>query len=57
MENKNKKISKGYRLKTETHELILKIKQTIKADSDNAINTACSKFLNELKKNKKKGEL
>lgn len=49
----NKKIAKGYRLRPETHEMITKIKNVLKEDSDKAINTACRKFLEEIKK---KGE-
>lgn len=47
----DKKISKGYRLKPETHEMIIRIKQVLREDTDNAINTACRKFLEGIKSN------
>jgi len=47
-----KKISKGYRLKQETHDMIKQIQVTIKGNTDEAINIACIKFLNEYLKEK-----
>lgn len=61
MESRRAKISKGYRLKPDTHEKINRIKNILNTDSDNAINKACEKLLNEIEKlsNNKinKGEL
>jgi len=42
-----KKVSKGYRLKPETHELIKEVKKILEGDSDKAINTVCKIFLKE----------
>jgi len=47
-----KKVSKGYRLKPETHELIKEVKKIIEGDSDKAINTVCKSFLKEKNINK-----
>lgn len=50
----NKKTSKrtrGYRLKPETHQLIVKIQKMLKSDQDMAIAGACSMFYAELQKN------
>ncbi len=53
MESKiEKKISKGYRLKQETHDLIKQIQITIMSNTDDAINMACRKFLSEYSKKK-----
>lgn len=61
MESNRAKISKGYRLKPDTHEKINRIKNILNADSDNAINKACEKLLNEIERNSNnktiKGEL
>jgi hypothetical protein len=38
------KISKGYRLKPETHRLIHKIQRSINGDQDEAIMAACMAF-------------
>jgi len=53
MERKiEKKISKGYRLKQETHDLIKQIQNAIMGNTDEAINMACRKFLSEYPKKK-----
>lgn len=44
-----KKIAKGYRLKPETHRMIRTVQRFVRGDLDEAINTACRKFLNEIK--------
>ncbi len=51
------KTAKGYRLKPETHRMIRKIQNYVRGDLDEAINTACRKFLKEIKSNKKRGEV
>lgn len=48
--NKEKKISKGYRLRPETHEMIRKIKKYLKGTADQSIYLACKKLLEEIKK-------
>ncbi|MBZ0203904.1 MAG: hypothetical protein K8I03_12870 [Ignavibacteria bacterium] len=45
---KNKTISKGYRLKPETHKLITKIQRSLKISTDEVLNKACSKYFEEL---------
>ena len=52
----NRKIAKGYRLKPETHKMIRKIQNYVRGDLDYAINSACRKFLNELKQGNNKKE-
>lgn len=42
------KISKGYRLKPETHKLVYKIQRSINGDQDEAIMAACMAFFNSL---------
>lgn len=42
------KVSKGYRLKPETHKLIYKIQRSINGDQDEAIMAACMAFFNAL---------
>lgn len=52
MKNINdRKTAKGYRLKPETHKMIRNIQNLLRGDLDHAINTACKKFLNELRQN------
>ena len=46
------KTARGYRLKPETHSLIVKIQKHLNSDQDKAIALACSMFFNELSKNK-----
>ncbi len=46
------KIAKGYRLKPETHELIKKVKETVKGDLDKALSIACKNFLEPQDQNK-----
>jgi hypothetical protein len=45
------KRTRGYRLKPETHRLIVKIQKMLKSDQDMAIAGACSMFYAELQKN------
>lgn len=42
---KAKKISKGYRLKPETHRLIDKIQRMIKSDYDQTLALLCAEYL------------
>ncbi len=42
---KTKKISKGYRLKPETHRLIDKIQRMIKSDYDQTLSVLCTEYL------------
>lgn len=42
---KAKKISKGYRLKPETHRLIDKIQKMIKSDYDQTLAVLCTEYL------------
>jgi len=42
------KISKGYRLKPETHKLVHRIQRTINGDQDEAITAACLAYFNAL---------
>ena len=42
------KISKGYRLKPETHILVNKIQEIINGDQDEAIANACRMYYNEI---------
>lgn len=43
---KAKKISKGYRLKPETHKMIDKIQKLIKSDYDETLKIICTNYLN-----------
>jgi hypothetical protein len=43
------KISKGYRLLPETHELIYAIQYQLNCDQDTAVNKACKKYFSYLK--------
>lgn len=45
----NKKISKGYRLKPETHKLISKVHKILKTDYDDTLNLLCTEFLKNRK--------
>jgi len=47
------KISKGYRLLPETHELIYRIQFLLGSDLDTAISRACRKYFNYLKQRAK----
>jgi len=51
---KVEKISKGYRLKKETHDLVYKIQEILKSDQDTAISKACRRYYTELLKRKNK---
>ncbi|KXK42809.1 MAG: hypothetical protein UZ05_CHB002002923 [Chlorobi bacterium OLB5] len=42
---KTKKISKGYRLKPETHRLIDKVQKMIKSDYDQTLSVLCNEYL------------
>ena len=53
----NKKISKGYRLKPETHKMIRTISKQVRGDLDYAINSACRKFLDEIELNGRTNEI
>jgi hypothetical protein len=44
------KRTRGYRLKPETHQLIVKIQRILKSDQDMAIAGACSMYYAELSK-------
>jgi len=48
--NEKKKISKGYRLSKETHDMIKQIQNMLKVNADNVLNKACSSFLIEIQK-------
>ena len=48
--NKIKKVSKGYRLRPKTHELIRELKKYLKGTADDSIYLACKKLLEEIKK-------
>ena len=48
---KTNKRTRGYRLKPETHKLIVKIQKMLKSDQDAAIAGACRIFYAELQKN------
>jgi hypothetical protein len=43
---KTTKISKGYRLKVETHNIIYKLQAAVKADQDEVIAAACKMYYN-----------
>jgi len=45
------KISKGYRLKPETHRLIHKIQRSINGDQDEAIMAACLAYFSSMENN------
>ncbi len=45
------KISKGYRLKPETHKLISILQARLKTDADSVISAACRKLHKEIKNN------
>ncbi len=51
------KISKGYRLKPETHNLVYKIQKAINGDQDEAIANACRMYYNELSSKQPKNSL
>jgi hypothetical protein len=42
------KVSKGYRLKPETHKLVNKIQKSINGDRDEAVAAACAAYFNNL---------
>lgn len=54
MKAKSKKISKGYRLKPETHQLIKRLQILLDTSSDSVIYKACSEFYIKIKSNYKK---
>jgi hypothetical protein len=47
---KDKKISKGYRLRPETHKMIAKVQKILKTDYDDTLTLLCKKFLNTYQK-------
>ena len=49
------KVSKGYRLKPETHKLVNKIQKSINGDRDEAVMAACMAYFNSLDSNAQKG--
>lgn len=53
MKSKIKKVSKGYRLRPETHRLVNKIKELTKTDTDTVIYESCRLFLAGLKNGNK----
>ena len=50
LKTKSKKISKGYRLKPETHELIKNIQKLLDTSSDSVIQKACEEYYKKIKK-------
>lgn len=42
---KDKKISKGYRLRPETHKMITKVQKILKTDYDDTLAAVCMDFL------------
>lgn len=51
------KISKGYRLSPETHNMIKQIQSILNVNTDVVLNKACSKFLTEIQNNTNKNKL
>ena len=51
------KVSKGYRLKPETHNLVYKIQEVINGDQDEAIANACRMYYNKLATQQTKNSL
>ncbi len=51
------KISKGYRLKPETHNLVYKIQEIINGDQDEAIANACRMYYNKISSRQTKDNL
>lgn len=51
------KTSKGYRLSTETHNMIKQIQVILKVNTDFVLNRACSKLLSEIQNNTHKNKL
>lgn len=51
------KISKGYRLSPETHNMIKQIQSILNVNTDIVLNKACSKFLIEIQNNTTKNKL
>ena len=48
MEKKEMKISKGYRLRPETHKMIKQIQNILNVNTDVVLNEVCSKFLTDI---------
>ncbi len=48
---KSNKISKGYRLKPETHKLVNMIQRSINGDRDEAVMAACRAYFNSIQLN------
>ncbi len=53
MKKKSGKISRGYRLKIDTHDLILKIQKYLRTDKDTAVAEACKMYYAGLQKEEK----
>ena len=53
MKIKTEKISKGYRLKPETHELVKKLQILLDTSSDSVINKACEEYYKKIIKKSK----
>ncbi len=51
------KISKGYRLSPETHNMIKQIQNILNVNTDIVLNKVCSKFLSEIQNNTNKNKL
>lgn len=47
------KISKGYRLRPETHKMIKQIQNILNVNTDVVLNEVCSKFLTEIQNTNK----
>lgn len=48
---KNRKISKGYRLRPETHKLISKVQKYLKSDYDDTLWFLCNEYIIKLNNN------
>ena len=57
LRKKIKKISKGYRLKPETHNLVHKIQEMINGDQDEAIANACRMYYHKISSRETKNNL
>lgn len=45
---KNRKISKGYRLRPQTHRLISKVQKLLKGDYDDALWLLCNEYITKI---------
>lgn len=48
---KSNKVSKGYRLKPETHKMVYLIQRSINGDRDEAVTAACRAYFNSIELN------